>query len=99
MQILHVGTSWEFHQLSPLWAAYFLGDLIGNSLGYLPAILDRLPWLTILLFNRFAGRCADPVTLLYNFADSVLDLIPFRGANFFRLLNIIALILALILPH
>jgi len=55
--------------------------------------------LTILLFNSFAGRCADPVTLLYNFADGVLDLIPFRGANFFRLLNTIALVLALILPH
>jgi len=89
---------WNFLQLSPLRAAYFLGDLVGNGLGYLPAVFDRFPWLTILPFNSFADRCADPVSLGDNLADSVLNLIPFRGADFLRLLNTIAFVLALVLP-
>merc|ERR1719308_248192 len=85
-------------QLSPLRAAYFLGDLVGNGLGYLPAVFDRFPRLTILPLNSFADRCADPVSLRDNLAGSVLDLVPFRGADFLRLLNTIALVLALVFP-
>jgi len=98
MQALHFGTRWNILQLSPLRAAYFLGDLVGNGLGYLPAVFDRFPRLTILPFNSFADRCADPVGLGDNLADSVLDLVPFRGANFLRLFDTIALVLALVLP-
>merc|ERR1711942_251521 len=98
MQALHSGTGWNILQLSPLRAAYFLGDLVGNGLGYLPAVFDRFPRLTILPLNSFADRCADPVSLRDNLADSVLDLIPFRCADFLRLLDTVALVLALVLP-
>jgi len=54
--------------------------------------------LTILPLNSFADRCADPVSLGDNLADSVLNLVPFRGADFLRLLDTVALVLAIIFP-
>jgi len=48
--------------------------LVGNSLGYLPAIFYRFPGLTISFFNRFAYRFAHPIFLLDNFTDFIFDL-------------------------
>jgi len=62
-------------------------------------VRSRLPWLTFLPFNSFANWVADPVGLGHILADSVFNLNPFRGTDFLELMHILALVLALILPH